>query len=128
MRIPTGLGRLAYLAILQQQLLEDHEELFGDWHCCSLQQKHDWLYRLLVSASQSGTLPDEWLAASTYADLVPRSAQEGDRNTYRGDIEAILDMLKDERSAFCGEEKEEKGESPAQQLGALSNFSPCVSK
>lgn len=94
--IPTGLGRLAYLALLQHRLLEDHQELFEEWFSCSLQQKYEWLYRLLTSASYGGTLPDEWLNPSLYADLVPRSAGEGARALYQTEIAAVLEILEKE--------------------------------
>jgi hypothetical protein len=94
--IPTGLGRLAYLAILQQRLLEDHQELFEEWFSCSLQQKYEWLYRLLTSASYGGTLPDEWLDPALYAGLIPRSAGEGARALYQTEIAAVLEILEKE--------------------------------
>lgn len=101
-RIPTGLGKLAYLALLQHRLLEDHEELFGEWRCCSRQQKYEWLYRLLAGASHSGTLPDEWLSHSTYSDLVPRSAKKAARMHYLTDIEAVLEILRKELAGLSG--------------------------
>jgi hypothetical protein len=93
-RIPGGLGRLAYLTILERRVLEDHKELFREWLCCSLQQKHDWMYRLLVSASHAGTLPDEWLSRSIYFDLIPRRASKAERELYLADIDAVLDILR----------------------------------
>jgi hypothetical protein len=101
-RIPTGLGRLAYLAILQHRLLEDHEELFGEWRGCSLQQKYDWVYGLVASASHSGTLPEPWLSCSTYSDLVPPSVDKEARALYLSDIEAVLGILRKELVASSG--------------------------
>lgn len=92
-RIPTGLGKLAYLAVLQHQLLADHNEMFGEWCCCSLQQKYEWLYRLLVGASCRGVLPDQCLKASIYFDLVPRSADPASRDLYGSELEEILEIL-----------------------------------
>lgn len=99
-RIPGGLGRLAFLAILERQILQDHRELFREWLCCSLQQKHDWMYRLLVSASHAGGLPDEWLSRSTYSDLIPRRATKAERELYLADIDAVLDMLRTDLVEF----------------------------
>lgn len=92
-KIPTGLGRLAYLAILQRQLLDDHEDLFGEFCRCSLQEKYDWLFRLLAPAIHDQRLPDRWRNAATYSDLVPRSASTAARERYLGDIEIALQIL-----------------------------------
>jgi hypothetical protein len=124
-RIPTGLGRLAYLAILQQQLLGDHEELFGEWHACPLQRKHEWVYRLLVSASQSGTLPDEWLSRSTYSDLVPRSAEKAARRLYFTDIEIVLETL---RREFSGLSDQPKAGGSTESLDSQLDLASCTSK
>lgn len=102
-RIPTGLGRLAYMAILQHRLLEDHEELFGEWRYCSLQQKREWLNRLLASASRRGELPEQWLSTSPYSELVPRSAKKISRKHYLEDIEAVLEVLREELAELPNE-------------------------
>lgn len=109
--IPTGLGRLAYLAILQHRLVEDHQELFEEWFSCSLQQKYEWLYRLLTSASCGGTLPEEWLNPSLYAGLIPRSAGEGARALYQTEIAAVLEILEKEltRSEFPQAKSPDRG-------------------
>lgn len=95
-KIPTGLGRLAYLAILQHQLLDDHEELFGEFCRGTLQEKYDWLFRLLAAAIHDETLPDGWRNAATYSDLVPRSAKTAAREKYLSDIEIALQILSKE--------------------------------
>lgn len=95
-RIPTGLGRLAYLAILRQQLLADHNELFHEFCSCSLQYKYEWVFRLLASAIHAGTLPDEWFAASAYSELAPQSAEMEEKERYLADIEVTLQILKTE--------------------------------
>jgi hypothetical protein len=95
-KIPTGLGRLAYLSILQHQLLDDHEELFGEFCRCSLQEKYDWLFRLLAAAIHDETLPDGWRKAGTYSDLIPRSARTAARERYLSDIEIALQILSKE--------------------------------
>lgn len=97
--IPTGLGRLAYVAILQQRLLEDHEELFKEWLSCTLQQKYEWLYRLSVNASCAGTLPDDWLSGSVYSELVPGSAEKSARKLHTSSIDAVLEILRRELAA-----------------------------
>lgn len=105
--IPTGLGRLAYVAILQQRLLEDHEELFKEWLGCSLEQKYEWLYRLSVNASCDGALPDEWLSSSVYSELVPNSAASSARDLHRSAIEAVLAILRQEVSGHSKPGKDE---------------------
>jgi hypothetical protein len=115
-QIPTGLGRLAYLAILQQRLLEDHEELFNEWLNCSLQQKYEWLYRLLATSSRSGSLPDEWLCPSVYADLVPVSAEEPTQALHVSEIRAVLEILKRELDGLQ-KDRQPKDELPIQTLG-----------
>lgn len=95
-RIPTGLGRLAYLAILQHRLLEDHEELFSEFCSCSLQQKYEWLFRLLAGAIHGGTLPDEWRTGSAYLDLIPRTAESEARERYLTEIEVALQIATSE--------------------------------
>ncbi len=115
-RIPTGLGRLAYIAILQQRLLEDHEELFGEWRGCSLQQKYEWVYRLLATESRSSTPPEAWLSRATYADLVPPSVDEEARALYLTDIEAVLEILRKElpkRVEAHGSQNPQPVETPA---------------
>ena len=92
-KIPAGLGRLAFLAILQHRLLEDHEELFSEFCSCPLQQKYEWLFRLLASAIHAHTLPDEWRRGSAYLDLIPRSADRDARERYLTEIEVALQII-----------------------------------
>jgi hypothetical protein len=50
----------------------------------------------MASASCSGALPGEWLDGAAYCTLAPRSAEKAERNLYRTEIDAILDILKKE--------------------------------
>ncbi len=110
--IPTGLGKLAYVAILQQQLLEDHEELFKEWLSCTLQQKYDWLYRLSLNASCDGALPDEWLSGSVYSELVPGSAEKSARKLHTSSIDAVLEILRQELEQQSEARREETSAIP----------------
>jgi hypothetical protein len=106
-QIPSGLGKLAYLAVLQQQILEDHEELFEEWLCCSLQQQYEWLYRSLANENPRGTPTDTWLNPSVYSELIPATAEKTARTAYLANLGAILEMLRKELAAPRGRRQEE---------------------
>ena len=95
-KIPSGVGRLAYLAMLQRQLLEDHEELFGEWPFCSLQQKYEWITRLLANAKDAGTPVQKWLDPATYSELIPSSVGESEKKLFLAEFAAVLDILEKE--------------------------------
>jgi len=104
-QIPSGLGRIAYLAILQHRLLADHEELFEEWLGCSVQQQYELLYRSL--AGGEGAPPsDTWLKPSVYSELIPASAEKGARRAYLANLGALLESLERELSASSGQPPE----------------------
>lgn len=105
-QIPSGMGKLAYLAILQHRLLGDHEELFEEWLGCSLQQQYELLCRSLA-AEGAGTPTDTWLNPSAYSELIPASAQKSARTAYLANLGALLETLKNELSGSSGRPREE---------------------
>jgi hypothetical protein len=96
-RIPSGLGKLAYLAILQHRLLGDHEELFEEWRCCSPRQQYDLLLGS-VNAEGGGVLTDTWLNPSVYSELIPASARKPARTAHLANLRSLLEMAKKELS------------------------------
>lgn len=105
-RIPNGLGKLAYLAILQHRLLADHEELFEEWLRCSLQHQYELLHRSLPGGD-GGTLNDTWLNPSVYSELIPASAEKTARTAYLANLGALLEILKKELPASSSGPREE---------------------
>jgi hypothetical protein len=96
-RIPGGLGKLAYLAILQHRLLGDHEELFEEWRCCSPDQQYELLLGS-VDAERGGALADPWLNPAVYSDLIPASARKPARTAHLANLRSLVEMAKKELS------------------------------
>lgn len=97
-RIPSGLGKLAYLAILQNRLLGDHEELFEEWRCCTPHQQYELLLGS-VDAGRGGPLTHTWFEPSVYSELIPASARKPARTAHLAHLSSLLEMLKKE---LCG--------------------------
>jgi hypothetical protein len=91
--VPGGLGKLAFLAILQHRLLADHEELFAEWLSCSQQRQYELLHHAVANEpgeSQAGS----WLNPSVYSALIPASAQKAARAAYLENLSTLLETLK----------------------------------
>lgn len=96
-RIPSGLGKLAYLAILQHRLLGDHEELFEEWRCCTPHQQYELLLGS-VDAERGGPHTHTWFEPSVYSELIPVSARKSARAAHLANLSSLLEMLKKELS------------------------------
>lgn len=118
-QIPSVFGRLVYLASLRDQntgryehhgmaqifgddaadqaLRESHGRTFADWLCFGLeQQKADLDLYLSSFEPDKRTILETWIRLAPYRNLVPASAREVERRLYLTDIEALLDLLKNE--------------------------------
>jgi hypothetical protein len=96
-QVPSGIGKLAYLAILQHRLLADHEELFEEWLRCSPQRQYELLSRSMEGLG-AGTGTGAWLNPPIYSELVPVSAGKTARDSYLANLGSLLEMLRKELS------------------------------
>ena len=118
-QIPSSFGRLVYLASLRDQntgryehhglsqmfgedesdrtLRQSHEKIFDGWLGFDLQQQKEDL-DLYLSAFQveKRTILATWIRLAPYRNLMPTMVQEPERRLYLTDIEAILELLKNE--------------------------------
>ena len=116
-RIPTILGRLAYLASLRdpnsgiyrhhglsaafgreesgKALRQSHEQAFAEWLSLPLAGKHQDLMDYLGSLEDSPrAVMDHWLRSKLYRMQVPSSAREVERRLYFEDMEALLETAR----------------------------------
>jgi hypothetical protein len=116
-RIPTLLGRLAYMASLRdpnsgiyrhhglsaafgrdesaRALRESHEQAFAEWLNLPLAAKHRDLMEYLGSLEESPReVMDYWLRSRLYRTQVPSSAREMERKLYFEDLEALLETAR----------------------------------
>jgi hypothetical protein len=118
-RIPTIFGRLAYLSSLRdpntgvymhyglaqifgedtadQVLRQSHAAEFSRWLCLNLQQQKGELDKYFAELeSDPRTVLANWLKAAPYRNLVPAEARHVERQLYILDLEALLELLRNE--------------------------------
>jgi hypothetical protein len=118
-QIPSSFGRLVYLASLRDQntgryehhglsqmfgeedsdqaLRQSHEGIFDGWLGFDLQQqKEDMDLYLSAFHVEKRTILATWIRLAPYRNLMPTKVQEPERRLYLTDIEAILELLKNE--------------------------------
>jgi len=118
-QIPSMFGRLVYLASLRDQntgryehhglsqvfsgqesdqaLRESHAQTFSEWLCYDLErQKADLDLYLSSFNVDKRTILATWIRLAPYRNLVPASARDPERRLYLADLEALLELLKNE--------------------------------
>ena len=118
-QIPSLFGRLVYLSSLRDQntgryehhgltqvfgeteaneaLHESHNKTFAEWLTYTLeQQKADLDLYLSTFDANKQTILETWIRLAPYRNLVPTSAREVERRLYITDLEALLELLKNE--------------------------------
>ena len=120
-QIPSLFGRLVYLCSLRDQntghyqhfglaqlfgeeeahraLRQSHLESFGEWLAYSLEeQKADLDLYLAGLDGERRVILGTWIRVAPYRNLVPAGARDVERQLYLADLEAILELLRNE----CG--------------------------
>jgi hypothetical protein len=123
-QIPSIFGRLVYLSSLRDlntgryehhglalvygaeqahlALAQSHERTFAEWLRYSLeQQKADLDLYLSSLLDTKRTVVETWLRLAPYRNLVPTSVRDVERQLYLSDLEALLELLKNEYGASC---------------------------
>jgi hypothetical protein len=118
-QIPSTFGRLVYLASLRDQntgryehhglaqifseaeadeaLRESHANTFSEWLCFNLEQQRSDLDLYLSSfQADKRTILSTWIRLTPYRNLIPVSARDPERRLYLADLEALLELLKNE--------------------------------
>jgi hypothetical protein len=118
-QIPSTFGRLVYLASLRDQntgryehhglsqmfgeddsdrvLRQSHGQTFDIWLGFDLrQQKEDLDLYLSAFQVEKRTILATWIRLAPYRNLMPMMVQEPERRLYLADLEAILELLKNE--------------------------------
>ena len=116
-QIPSLFGRLIYLSSLRSSntgryehhglaqmfgdddahsaLMRSHDETFGEWLNCPLeQQKADLDMYLAALTPDRAAVVDTWLRLAPYRNVVPSAARESERNLFAVDFEALLELLR----------------------------------
>jgi hypothetical protein len=119
-RIPTMMGRLAYLASLRdvssgiyrhhglskvygrdesfKAMRESHEQTFVEWMGLHIRVKLDDLTRCLADAADPENTPcdvaEGWLRSRIYRTYVPDAARDLERDLFCADLEALLEITK----------------------------------
>jgi len=120
-QIPSVFGRLVYLSSLRDQntggyehhgmaqifgemeadraLRDSHVHTFEDWLCFGLErQKADLDLYLSSFEPDKRTILETWIRLTPYRNLVPSTVRDVERRLYLSDLEALLDLLKNEYS------------------------------
>jgi hypothetical protein len=123
-QIPSVFGRLVYLCSLRDQntgiyqhyglaqafgddetdraLRDSHHQAFADWLCYTLeQQKADLGLYLAGLEGNRRNILDTWIRLAPYRNLVPSTARDVERRLYMVDLEALLELLKNEYGVAC---------------------------
>jgi hypothetical protein len=118
-QIPCLFGRLVYLASLRNSntgryehhglalvfgeeesdntLRDSHDKAFCEWLTYGLEaQKADLDLYLSSLAADKRTLLRTWQRLAPYRNMIPASARAADRGLYMADLEALLEMLRNE--------------------------------
>jgi hypothetical protein len=118
-QIPSTFGKLVYLTSLRspitgkyehhglslvfggddasRALRRSHIEAFGEWLSFDLeQQKADLDLYLSSALADRPAIVENWLSVRNYRMFIPSSAKTVERRLYTADIEALIDLLKNE--------------------------------
>ncbi len=116
-QIPSLFGRLVYLSALRDQntgtyehfglaqaygdaeadrvLRASHLKTFSGWLCLRLEeQKADLGLYLSGLEGDRRAILDTWIRLHPYRSLVPSGARQVERELYMGDLETILELLR----------------------------------
>jgi hypothetical protein len=116
-RIPTVIGRLAYLTSLRdpnsgvyrhhglstmfgreesiKALRSSHEEAFTEWLAFSLEEKYEDLDRYFQSLEDPREdVSGHWLSTASYRAYVPGAATEFERELFCTDLENLLEAVR----------------------------------
>lgn len=123
-QIPSVFGRLVYLASLRdantgryehhgmaqifgeeeahEALRDSHSLTFSEWLCLDLErQKADLDLYLSAFNTDKPTILRTWIRLAPYRNLVPASIREVENRLYLGDLETLLELLRNEYSVSC---------------------------
>lgn len=123
-QIHTVFGRLVYLSSLrdpntgqyqhyglaqmfgeqqaERTLRESHQQIFQQWLSFSLEQQRADLEEYLTSLNgDRRTILATWSEVAPYRNLIPAGVREAERRLYLADLEAILELLRNEYGAAC---------------------------
>ncbi|MGB9604481.1 MAG: hypothetical protein ACP5U2_05315 [Bryobacteraceae bacterium] len=118
-QIPTVFGRLVYLSSLRdpntgryehfglaqmfgedeadRALRQSHLETFQEWLGFGLQRQMEDLDHYLAGLHRDPrTILATWSRVEPYRNLIPAAAREPERRLYLADLEALLELLKNE--------------------------------
>ncbi|MBI5280624.1 MAG: hypothetical protein HY858_03000 [Candidatus Solibacter usitatus] len=118
-QIPTTYGRLVYLSALRnsdsgrymhhglsmvfgeaeadQAMRSSHESVYLDWLDLDLeQQKADLSLYLAEQSTPRRTLVENWIRLTPYRNVIPASATNPERALFIGDLELLLELLRNE--------------------------------
>ncbi len=115
-QIPTTIGRLCYFASLRDPnsgnyhhqgltgmfgrevglaaIRESHERVFMEWLGFSLEEKFHDLSAYLAELDDPKATVAHWLATKIFNSYVPAAALEVERDLYSGDLEAVLEIIR----------------------------------
>jgi hypothetical protein len=119
LQIPSVFGRLVYLASLRDSatgkyehhglalvfgvadaaraLRRSHAQTFQEWLSFNLeQQKADLDLYLSAVLENKRLIIENWVAEKAYRNYMPSSASTIERRLYKADMEALVDLLKNE--------------------------------
>lgn len=123
-QVPSLFGRLVYLSALRDQntgtyehyglaqvygegaadrvLRASHMKTFSEWLCLRLEeQKGDLDLYLSGLEGDRRAILDTWIRLHPYRNLVPSGARQVERDLYMGDLETILELLRNEYGVAC---------------------------
>ncbi|MCW5978510.1 MAG: hypothetical protein KIT09_10550 [Bryobacteraceae bacterium] len=118
-QIPSVFGRLVYLSSLRnpntdtyehhgfalmygqeessRTLRQSHSQAFAEWLCFTLEeQKADLDLYLSVLGANKRSIVEAWLRLTPYRHLVPGAARKAEKQLYMGDLETLLQLLRNE--------------------------------
>ena len=83
-------------------LKKSHSQAFQEWLSFNLeQQKADLDLYLSSVATDKRTTLENWIKETPYRNLIPNSVRQIERRLYMADLNAILELLKNEHGVVC---------------------------
>jgi hypothetical protein len=123
-QIPTVFGRLVYLASLRdpntgryehfglaqmfgedeadRALRQSHWETFQQWLGFGLERQKQDLDQYLAGLHRDPrAILETWSRVEPYRNLIPAAAPQAERQLYLSDLQALLELLKNEYGVAC---------------------------
>jgi hypothetical protein len=123
-QIPTVFGRLVYLASLRdpntgryehfglaqmfgedeadRALRQSHLETFQQWLGFGLERQKQDLDQYLAGLHRDPrAILETWSRVEPYRNLIPAAAPQAERQLYLSDLQALLELLKNEYGVAC---------------------------